>query len=233
MEKSNLIFIAEIGLNHNGNFDACYEMIRLAKKSGANIAKFQLGWKSLPHEINFMDEKRIKTLKKWADDFEIELMFSIFNKKSLEMVKILELKKYKIASRTVVGDIDLVKEIVDLNKKTYISLGMWNESKLPIEGKENIEYLWCKSEYPTELHHLKNFPKNFNNSDYAGYSDHTIGIDVPLIAIGRGANVIEKHFTLDKTSTVIRDHILSATPEEFEEMVRIGSEIHRKIQLGL
>ena len=88
-----------------------------------------------------MDEKRIKTLKKWADDFEIELMFSIFNKKSLEMVKILELKKYKIASRTVVGDIDLVKEIVDLNKKTYISLGMWNESKLPIEGKENIEYL--------------------------------------------------------------------------------------------
>ena len=40
MEKSNLIFIAEIGLNHNGNFDACYEMIRLAKKSGLILQSF-------------------------------------------------------------------------------------------------------------------------------------------------------------------------------------------------
>ena len=111
-----MIFIAEIGLNHNGNFNICHEMIKLAKKSGADIAKFQLGWKSLPHEINFLDLEKIKTLKKWADEFNIELMFSIFNKRA-QMVKELNLEKYKIASRTVVGDIDLVKEIVNLKKK--------------------------------------------------------------------------------------------------------------------
>ena len=135
-----MIFIAEIGLNHNGNFHSCYKMIKLAKKSGADIAKFQLGWKSLPNEINFLNLERIKTLKKWADEFNIELMFSIFNKESLLMVKSLNLEKYKIASRTVVGDLELVKEIVNLEKKTYISLGMWDKDELPIKNKENIEY---------------------------------------------------------------------------------------------
>lgn len=228
-----MIFIAEIGLNHNGNFNNCYEMIKLAKKSGADIAKFQLGWKSLPNEINFLNLERIKTLKKWTDEFKIELMFSVFNKESLEMVKELNLDKYKIASRTVVGDLNLVREIVDLNKKTYISLGMWDKDHLPIVGKKNIGYLWCKSKYPTEIDDLKNFPKDFRSSNYIGYSDHSIGIDMPLVAISRGAEVIEKHFTLDKTSTVIRDHILSATPDEFKDLVNIGREINKKIEFGI
>jgi|TARA_B100000780_G_scaffold274901_1_gene240640 N,N'-diacetyllegionaminate synthase len=228
-----MIFIAEIGLNHNGNFNACYKMIKLAKKSGADIAKFQLGWKSLPNEINFLDLERIKTLKKWADEFNIELMFSIFNKESLLMVKSLSLEKYKIASRTVVGDLELVKEIVNLEKKTYISLGMWDQDELPIKNKKNIEYFWCKSKYPTEISDLNNFPKNFKGSNYTGYSDHSIGIDMPLIAISRGATIIEKHFTLDKTSTVVRDHILSATPDEFRNLVDIGRLINRKIEIGI
>ena len=228
-----MIFIAEIGLNHNGNFKACHEMIRVAKKSGADIAKFQLGWKSLPNEINFLDLERIKTLKKWADEFEIELMFSVFNKESLVMVKNLNLDKYKIASRTVVGDLELVKKIVSLKKKTYISLGMWEKDELPMTGQGNVEYLWCKSKYPTTIDDLVDFPKNFKGSNYSGYSDHSIGIDMPLIAISRGAKIIEKHFTLDKTSTVVRDHILSATPDEFENLVNIGRSINRKIEVGI
>ena len=134
-------------------------MIKLAKKSGADIAKFQLGWKSLPNEINFLDLDRIKTLKKWSNEFEIELMFSIFNKESLQMVKELNLDKYKIASRTVIDNIELVKEIVNLNKKTFISLGMWEKKGLPLEKKENIDYLWCKSKYPTTNDDLKIFQK--------------------------------------------------------------------------
>ena len=160
-------------------------------------------------------------------------MFSIFNKESLEMVKELNLEKYKIASRTVVGDINLVKEIVNLNKKTFISLGMWEEEYLPITGKENIDYLWCRSKYPTEFNDLKNFPKDFKKSNYIGYSDHSIGIDMPLVAISRGAKVIEKHFTLDKTNTVVRDHVLSATPDEFKDLVNIGREINKKIEFGI
>ena len=80
---------------------------------------------------------------------------------------------------------------------------------------------------------LLDLPKNFTESIYDGYSDHSIGIETCLIAISRGAAIIEKHFTLDKTSTVIRDHVLSATPEEFNLMARIGRDIFKKIKIGV
>ena len=54
-----------------------------------------------------------------------------------------------------------------------------------------------------------------------------------LLAISRGARVIEKHFTLDKTSTVIRDHALSAEPDEFHDLVNIGRSIYEKIKFGI
>ena len=76
-------------------------------------------------------------------------------------------------------------------------------------------------------------PKNFDKTNYDGYSDHTIGIETALLSIARGANIIEKHFTLDKSDTTIRDHALSATPEEFLQMVNIGRDIKKKIDLGV
>ena len=58
-----LTFIAEIGLNHNGNFDLCYELIKQAKWAGADIVKFQLGWRDKPNEINQFNKKRIQRTK--------------------------------------------------------------------------------------------------------------------------------------------------------------------------
>ena len=98
---------------------------------------------------------------------------------------------------------------------------------------KNISYLWCLSKYPTEPKDLKNFPKNFKKSNYDGYSDHSIGIETCLIAISRGAKIIEKHFTLDKSNTTIRDHTLSATPKEFKLLVDIGRDISKKINIGI
>jgi len=62
-----MIFISEIGLNHNGNFNLCYELIRQSKLSGADIAKFQLGWKSKKNEINYLDRERVAQLIKWCN----------------------------------------------------------------------------------------------------------------------------------------------------------------------
>ena len=56
---------------------------------------------------------------------------------------------------------------------------------------------------------------------------------MPLLAISRGASVIEKHFTLDKSDQTIRDHTLSATPKEFELMTKIGRDIFNKLKLGI
>ncbi len=228
-----MIFIAEIGLNHNGSMDLGFELIRQAKNSGADIVKFQLGWRAKKDEVNFMDKDRVEKFKKCADYYDIELMFSIFNFESLELLKDLNLNFHKVASRTVKENIELVKEIVNKNKTTFVSLGMWEGEGLPLSDNKNVKYLWCKSIYPSLPEDMLDFPKDFNNSVYQGYSDHTLGIETAILAISRGAQVIEKHFTLDKSDTFIRDHILSATPDEFSNLVQIGTDISKKIKLGI
>jgi sialic acid synthase SpsE len=54
-----------------------------------------------------------------------------------------------------------------------------------------------------------------------------LGIEACLYALSRGAQIIEKHFTLDKSETLIRDHALSATPGEFRDLVKTGTELFR------
>lgn len=231
--KNNIKFIAEIGMNHNGNFDLCFELIKQAKLSGADIVKFQLGWRDKPNEINQIDRKKIKQLIEWSKYFNIELLFSIISEKAWQIIKPFKFKKFKIASRTVKFDMPLAKKILSSKKEIIISLGMWNKKNLPFPRKSNIFYLWCVSKYPCEPKDLIGMPKNFIKSPYYGYSDHSIGIETCLLAISRGAKIIEKHFTLDKSSTIIRDHSLSATPDEFRQMVNIGSDISKKLNLGI
>tara|TARA_B110000261_G_C13065253_1_gene349869 strand:+ start:116 stop:805 length:690 start_codon:yes stop_codon:yes gene_type:complete len=229
-----MIFISEIGMNYNGNFGLIYELIRQSKYAGANICKFQLGWRDKPNEINQLDLEKVNKIISWCDYFEVEPMFSLINKNSYDIFKKISLKKIKIASRSLKYDFDLVKTIVKENadKEIYISLGMWETDKLPFDN-DHIKYLYCVSKYPTFPEDLKNFPKKFLENQFYGYSDHTIGIDTCLLAIARGAKVIEKHFTLDKSDTTIRDHALSASPEEFRQLVNIGKEIYKKILLGV
>ena len=57
-------------------------------------------------------------------------------------------KRYKIASRTLKDNPELVKEIISEEKQTIISLGMWDEDHPPFLENDNIKYLWCKSKYP-------------------------------------------------------------------------------------
>ena len=66
-----------------------------------------------------------------------------------------------------------------------------------------------------------------------GFSDHTIGIETALLAVARGARVIEKHFTLDKSDVTIRDHALSATPDEFGQLVELGRAMRKNLDLGV
>ncbi len=227
-----MIFIAEIGLNHNGDFNSCYKLIKKAKIAGADIVKFQLGWRDKPGEINHINFEKLKKLHDWANEINIEIMFSVFHKEALDLLLKFKPKKIKIASRTVADDLNFVRNVVSLKLKTFISLGMWQGKDLPIKS-ENISYLYCVSKYPALDDDLTNFPKNFSQNYHAGYSDHTIGIDACLLAISRGANIIEKHFTLDKKNKTIRDHLLSAEPDEFATLVDVGSKLSKKIKKNI
>jgi len=228
-----VLFIAEIGLNHNGNFGLLYELIKQASASGADIAKFQLGWRANEGEINQINEDTLKHIIRCCNRFDILPMFSIFNKTALKLAEKFSMPSYKIASRTLVDEFGLSKEIIEMDKPVFVSLGMWGEKKMPFPTSSKIFYLWCKSSYPAYPWELTNFPKTFSDKTYIGYSDHSVGIDVPLLAIARGAKVIEKHFTLDKSDITIRDHALSATPDEFLQMVKIGRQIRLNLNLNV
>lgn len=230
-----MIFIAEIGMNYNANFSLIYELIRKAKHSGADICKFQLGWRDKPGEINELDFEKVSQIITWCNEFRVEPLFSIISEKAYQIFKKLNLKKIKIASRSLKYDYDLVKKMIEENedKSFIVSLGMWsNKVEVPFKNK-NIKYLFCVSKYPTFYKDLEGFPKNFNENPYYGYSDHCIGIEQCLVAISRGSNIIEKHFTLDKSDVTIRDHALSATPDEFKNLVDLGREIHKSYILGI
>ena len=223
-----MLFVAEIGMNHDGNFDLAYELIRQAKFAGADIAKFQFGWRDKPGEINQIDLDRAQQLKAWCEYLEIEMLASLITEDALELGRAINLPRYKIASRTVVDKPELCKDILSDGKESFVSLGMWDQPDWPF-GPPNarLHYIYCRSKYPTYAQDLIDLPEKFTSDTYYGYSDHCHGISACLLAIGRGAQFVEKHFTLNKNSQVIRDHTLSATPDEFAEMTRIGDELFR------
>jgi len=226
-------FIAEIGLNYNGDFDLAHELIRQAKLAGADVAKFQLGWRCEKGEINHIEPSDLMQLKEWCDESEITFMVSIFTEEAYRMAQKAGFTCYKIASRTVKDNLDLVRRIAKEGKETFISLGMWDGERVPIENADNVKYLWCKAKYPAQTEDMLDFPKSFKGDPYFGYSDHTVGTEWALKAISRGAEIIEKHFTLDKTDTTIRDHMLSATPDEFKRLVKEGRDINKAALTGI
>ena len=173
-----MLFIAEIGLNHNGNFSLAYEMIRQAKAAGADVAKFQLGWRDKEGELNRITPEILDNIFRWCDYIEIEPLVSIFTPEAWEMARTRPFKRFKIASRTVIDQTDLARAILAEGKETFVSLGMWNQDGLPFNAP-NARYLWCRSLYPTAPWDLTDLPKDFSKSPYVGYSDHFLGIESP------------------------------------------------------
>ena len=121
---------------------------------------------------------------------------------------------YKVASRSV-DDSKLCEKIISTNKPVIISLGMydWKKNNVPYSSK-NVNYLYCVSEYPTMLEKIE--MPDFKNSFFQGYSDHTLGINACLYAASKGARLIEKHFSLNKSlqNSTQKAHVCSMDMNE-------------------
>lgn len=236
-----MIVIAEIGINHNGRIDVAHELIRQAKLAGADIAKFQFYdpyrifgpegshpnaealAQALTVQFGFDEARR---LKGWCEEEGIEFMASVFDLERFEWMRQLGVTRHKIASRAV-QNTELCRRILATGQETFVSLGFWEGTGVPFEAP-NARYLYCVPKYPTEYADLR-LPRDFDESVYVGFSDHTIGIEASLVAVGRGARVIEKHFTLNK-GLPGPDHICSATPDELADLVRharLMEKLHR------
>ena len=216
-------FIAEIGLNYNGNQTLLHELIRQASLCGADFAKFQLGWRDQPNEINYHTPESIRSILRLCEFYSIEPLFSIFHEDALNLLlsQTQNLHTVKLASRTISQDIKLCERIAQSFSRIIASTGMLDHSNIPQLPFE-AELLWCISQYPPDIKEISKMPLNFIDSNFCGISDHFLGISASLLAIARGAKIVERHFTLDQTNEAIRDHQISTSPHELTKLINIG-----------
>lgn len=202
-KQRNVKIISEIHPQHYGSMNEIKRMILQSKMGGADIIKVQLYdskklWGDNERKYLDISKDELSEINEFCKLQSIELSASIFDLKRVDWCEQLEFKTYKIASRSVV-DTELCEKIISLNKSTIVSLGMYDYQKegVPFEKNDNVQYLYCVAKYPTSLEEI-NMP-DFNNSFFSGYSDHTVGVSACLFAVAKGARIIEKHFTNNKS----------------------------------
>jgi len=186
-----------------------------------------------------LDLNTHKELMAYCKTKNIMFLSTPFDHDSIELLNNLGLEIFKIPSGEITN-LPYLRHIGKLDKKVILSTGMADigeiEDALDIlissgTQKENITVLHANTMYPTPMEdvNLKAMVTIGNTFDIAfGYSDHTLGIEVDIAAVAMGANVIEKHFTLDKTMEG-PDHKASLEPDELKEMVKAI----RNIELAL
>ena len=214
-----MLWVAEVGSAHKGVPSLAYEYIRAFSEAGANVLKFQFGWTKEAQEAQGLEYNQVRfvdewaaDLRDWCDDFDVEIMASIWSMDGLRTAQDIQMRKYKIGAR--------------MKNKALID-AIYNRSMFVYQSGVN---LFCVSEYPTYPNRLK-MPEKFDWKQM-GYSDHSHGIEACLLAVSRGAKYIEKHVCLDKSDLVTKDTPFSATPTEFETMVKIGNGMRRLIDAG-
>ncbi|MBE6015727.1 MAG: N-acetylneuraminate synthase [Lachnospiraceae bacterium] len=180
-------------------------------------------------------------LKNHCKEKGIGFISTPFDLESIDFLESLDMDFWKVPSGEVTNFPYLVK-IARTGRPIVMSTGMCEieeirEAVLVLLGNgcNNLTLLHCNTMYPTpfedvNLRAMETLGKEFNVP--LGYSDHTIGIEVPIAAVAMGATVIEKHFTLDKNMEG-PDHKASLSPGELKRMVSSIRHIERAMGDGV
>lgn len=229
--------IAEIGINHEGDFDICAELVRAAARAGCDAVKLQTinadeAYAKTSESYNLFKNSKLsfdetRDIFRLAKSLGLDAISTSADDQSLEQVASLDPAAHKISSG-LLNHIPLIKKTAQYGRPLIISTGLatLNDIKIAIEAcyevqNKKIVILQCTSLYPcpdndvnlNAMHELKDV---FNH--ITGYSDHTTDELACLAASVLGANVIEKHFTFD-SSRPGYDHHISLMPLEMEAMV--------------
>ena len=233
--NKKVLLIAEIGWNHFGDIELAKKMIDAAKLAGADFAKFQTwsvsrlksgAWDSDGrreiYEKAELSEADHVNLINHCDKKGINFLSSVFSIEDAKMLLDLNVKDVKIPSFESRNH-DLISFCDNNFKRIFISTGT---SKFD-EIKKSIEFLKKSTFYL--LHCVSMYPCNYTNANIpkmkklmkihknVGYSDHIQGSESAKIAIAEGANVIEKHFTLDNNLPG-RDNKFANLPSQFKDI---------------
>lgn len=255
-EKRTFV-IAEIGNNHNGDFNRAKLMIDRAFEMGADCAKFQMR--------QIKEVYRTRSLEKSGEDLGTEYIVDLLNKfeltvdqhkelaqyceergilylctpwdrTSVDILESFNVAAYKVASADLTN-IPLLDKLASTQKPLILSTGMSTSDEIYFSvnflNKKGVAFvlLHCNSTYPAPLHdiNLKWIDELRKIHPAVGYSGHERGINVTLAAVALGAMVVERHFTLDRKMEG-PDHAASLEFEEFKALINGCREI--EIALG-
>lgn len=231
-------FIAEGGLNHNGDIKLAKNLIDKAFEAGASAIKFQ----------TYQTEEFVRKSNKYFDLFkqaqlsyeefgelsdyskskDLTFFSAPFDIESADYLKKIGVPCFKIASSDLIN-IPLIKHVAKMNLPMIISTGLATMDEVEqavncclYEGNNKIALLHCIAHYPTipeesNLNAITTMKKQFPFP--IGYSDNGESTLVDLAAVSLGANLIEKHFTLDKKMEG-PDHSFSIDPNGLKDLMK-------------
>lgn len=240
--------IAEIGSNHNQDFDLAIEHIDAAIDAGVDAVKFQT-FKAESHVSKYakmpsylMEGESVQGLlqtlelnRSWQQPFQdycnnkgIIFFSSPCDYDAVDSLEEIGVTAHKVASFDL-PDLDLIEYIAKTGKPIILSTGCadWMDIQRAVDtcrsaGNENVILLQCTSLYPApaELSNLRAMTTMRSSfRTLTGYSDHTIGNTVPMAAVALGACMIEKHFTLSRKLPG-PDHSFAIEPHELKDLVQ-------------
>lgn len=204
---------------------------KIAARTRADIARIDFGGAKSLFELyqNLeLPQEWQRELSAYCRDKGIMFLSTPFDEEAVDQLDELGVEAFKIASFELVH-LALLRHTARKGKPIILSTGMANLGEIEDaleaiyhEGNEQVILLHCAINYPprfesVNLQAMETMRRAFQVP--VGYSDHTLGLSVPIAAVALGANVIEKHFTIDKTLPG-PDHSFALSPAELKEMVR-------------
>jgi N-acetylneuraminate synthase len=237
-------FVAEVNTSHFGDMSIARSMIEQAKECGCDCVKFQ-SWSAETLYCNSyykenaiakrivtkfsLKEQQLKELAGYCGEIGIDFSSTPYSREEAEfLANSCQAPFLKIASMEL-NNTPYLAFLGRLGIPLILSTGMGTLEEIihavraiEASGNTQIAILHCVSLYPTDskesrLHNILGLRMEFSNYPI-GYSDHSIGIEIPLAAVALGACVIEKHFTLDRTK-IGMDNQMAMEPHSMKEMI--------------
>ncbi len=190
-----------------------------------------------------LDRAAHESLIDYCNQKNIQFLSTAFDHDSIDLLAELNIPFYKIPSGEITN-LPYLRHVGRMDKPVVMSTGMATLQEVQaalnvlLEAgvkKNDLTILHCNTEYPTPMEDV-NLKAMLTMRDElgvaVGYSDHTLGIEVPVAAVALGASVIEKHFTLDRTLPG-PDHAASLEPHELKEMVSAIRNIEKAMGNGM
>lgn len=238
--------IAEIGNNHNGDFDRAIALVDAAVAAGADCAKFQMRKLDEVYRASSLSGKdddlaveytldllrrfelptaQQKKIAEYCAAKGIQYLCTPWDAKSVAVLEGFGVQAYKVASADLTN-LPLLACLAATGKTLIVSTGMSTTDEIKTAAKflddRDASYvlLHCQSTYPAALHniHLRFMETLREIHPVVGYSGHERGVAVSTAAVALGAVVIERHITLDREMEG-PDHAASLEPEEFKTLV--------------